>query len=273
VDSQKWEVALHRHAAYVPERKILIAPDPASSRELNQVCCRKKLERAGLPEKLASAYAQAATTVQELYQLDRAARLLEAFADEQVLPHVAVSLVRRALDEGAGTENGIRLLDYCEIAIDVGRQKKNSRQNVRNLPGLLVKVARDPHAAPKIISQESIEASCAAYRQREAAVLAQQRLAEQKGLLSEFEQFREDAARAIFDDLPEPSKTALRKEKVAVLKQQGRLDKLDVAAREQEVDELICNDIARKQVPPFEKWYARKRARQAVLPFVAEAAS
>jgi hypothetical protein len=267
VDSQKWEITLHRHASYVPERKVLIAPDSASSRELNQVCCRKKLEKAGLPEKLAGSYTQAAVTVEELYQLDRAARLLEALTEEGVLAHVALSLIRRALDDGAGTEEGIRFLDYCEMALDICRQKKHSRQNVRNLPGLLVKIARDPTAVPKIVSQDAIDANRAVYRQREAAVLAQQRLAEQKAVLSEYEQFREHAARAIFEDLPESSRTALRREKLAVLKQQGRLDKLEAAAREQEMDELICADIARKQVPPFEKWYARKRARQAVLPF------
>ena len=40
-----------------------------------------------------------------------------------------------------------------------------------------------------------------------------------------------------------------------------------VKAREQEIDNLICHDIARREVPPFEKWYIRRRAQQAVLPF------
>ena len=37
--------------------------------------------------------------------------------------------------------------------------------------------------------------------------------------------------------------------------------------REREADGLILNDLARSEVPPFDKWYLRRRAQQAVLPF------
>ena len=83
----------------------------------------------------------------------------------------------------------------------------------------------------------------------------------------EYERFREDTARAIYDDMPEATRAALRREKTEWLKQQPRFDKIDTKARDTEVQDLICHDIARREVPPFEKWYMRRRARQALLQF------
>ena len=37
--------------------------------------------------------------------------------------------------------------------------------------------------------------------------------------------------------------------------------------REREVTELILQDLAKTEVPPYSKWLLRKRAGQAVLPF------
>jgi hypothetical protein len=37
--------------------------------------------------------------------------------------------------------------------------------------------------------------------------------------------------------------------------------------REREVTELILQDLAKSDVPPYSKWLLRKRAGQAVLPF------
>jgi hypothetical protein len=42
---------------------------------------------------------------------------------------------------------------------------------------------------------------------------------------------------------------------------------MDVKTREREVEDLVCLEIARREVPPFEKWYMRRRARQALLQF------
>ena len=39
--------------------------------------------------------------------------------------------------------------------------------------------------------------------------------------------------------------------------------------RDREVTELILQDLARNDVPPYSKWLLRKRAGQAVLPFAA----
>jgi len=95
----------------------------------------------------------------------------------------------------------------------------------------------------------------------------QQELAEQRALVMEYDQYREQTAKTIFEELPEAVRATLRKEKADLFKQQSRYEKLEARARDQEIDDLICHEIARKEVPPFEKWYIRRRAQQAVLPF------
>ena len=60
VEAERWEIALRRHRNYVPERKMLLSPDPDGTRELNQVYCMKRLEKASVPEKLAQRYCEAA---------------------------------------------------------------------------------------------------------------------------------------------------------------------------------------------------------------------
>ena len=82
----------------------------------------------------------------------------------------------------------------------------------------------------------------------------------------EYERFREEFSRSLFRELPERAKQSLRKEKEDMLREQGRLQRLDARTREEEIDNLICHDIARRETPPFEKWHMRRQARQAVLP-------
>jgi len=45
------------------------------------------------------------------------------------------------------------------------------------------------------------------------------------------------------------------------------LEKMAPEVRDREVTELILQDLARNDVPPYSKWLLRKRAGQAVLPF------
>ena len=110
--------------------------------------------------------------------LERAARLLAALAEHEVLPHVAVSLISKALDESR--EQSRELLDWCEIAIEVCRQKRASGQKLRNPAGLLIKIARDPESRARLVPKD-LEA---AYRHRfsvhEQSVLGQEREAEQR---------------------------------------------------------------------------------------------
>ena len=103
VSAEEWSLALRRHPAYVPENRVLLTNGPESCSDMRRLNCEKALERAGLPAKLSARFTAAANEPQQFYLLDRAARLLEALKAEQVLPHVAVSVIRRALE---ASENG-----------------------------------------------------------------------------------------------------------------------------------------------------------------------
>jgi hypothetical protein len=271
VESERWEIALRRHKSYVPERKVLLSPDPAGSRELNRACSQSKLERAGFSEKIARQYTQQADSAGEFYQFERAARLLQGLVEDGVLPHVAQGIVRRALEAGvAGQEGGVGLLDTIEIALDTCREKKHSGQSVKNPAGLIVKLIRDQEGEQKLIHEDSIERARQAFRQREKAILTQLELEEQRALVIEYERYCEETARILYDEMPEGVKMSLRREKTDWLKQQPRYDKIDAKAREREVEDLVCQEIAKREVPPFEKWYMRRRARQALLQFEPE---
>jgi hypothetical protein len=264
VEAERWEIALRRHRSYVPERKILLSPEPIESRELNQAYCLKRLEKASVPERSAQRYVEAAQTKAEFYQLERAARLLEGLTDQGVVTHVGLGIIRGALDAGVTTEDALLALDVCEIALDMCLQKKTAGQNMKNPAGLLVKLIKDPQ---RMIGDEVIHSARKAFRQKEQALFAQQELAEQRALVMEYEQYRDDMARALFEELTDSARANLRREKADVFKQQSRYEKLETRMREQEIDDLICQDLARREVPPFEKWYIRRRAQQAVLPF------
>jgi hypothetical protein len=267
VESDRWEIALRRHKNYVPERKILLSSDAAGSRELNRTCAQSKLEKAGFGEKLARQFTADAETAREFYQLNRAAQILHALVEEGMLPHVAQGIVRRALETGVSTDEGIQALETCELALDTCRKKKHSGQSVKNPAGLIVKLIRDQESDRKLVSEEMIHQARHAYRQRESAALAQVELEEQRSLVIEYERYREEMARVLYDEMADAGRAALRREKAEWLKQQPRYDKIDANAREREIEDLICQEIARREVPPFEKWYMRRRARQALLQF------
>ena len=267
VDSDRWEIALRRHNNYVPERKMLLAGDVGGSRELNRVCAQSKLEKAGFPEKLAFRFVETAETHGDFYQLDRATRLLQAFMDEGVLSHVAQSIFRRALEAGVTAEEGIHALDTFEIALDTCRKKKQSSQAVSNPAGLIIKLIRDQESVQKLISGDTIEQARRAFRQREKAALAQLELEEQRAVVIEYERYREETARTLYDEMTEAARANLRREKTEWLKQQPRFDKIDAATRDREIRELMCQEIARREVPAVRKWYMRRRARQALLEF------
>lgn len=267
VDSERWEIALRRHKSYVPERKMLLSPDPVGTRDLNRACTQTKLEKAGFSDKLARRFAETAESHLDFYQLDRSARLLQEFIDEGVLPHVAQSILRRALEAGIGTEEGLCALDTFEIALDTCRRKKHSSQHVSNPAGLIVKLIRDQESDRKLISTEAIDQARNAFRKREKAALAQLELEEQRSVIMEYERYREETARSLYEEMPDAARGNLRREKTEWLKQQPRFDKIDAKAREREVEDLICQELARREVPPFEKWYMRRRARQALLEF------
>jgi hypothetical protein len=272
VNSDTWDLALHRHNSYVPERKTLLLHDEAASVELSRVWCQKALERCGFSERAAASYCENARQKIDLYQLERGSRLAEAFLAEGVSAPVALSVIRRAFDAGLGSEATTDMLDWCEIAVEICRRKCESGQNVKNPAGLLVRIARDAEGRERIVTNDMATAAKARFRQREQAILMQQQQAEHRALMLEYEQFREQLGIKLFEQLPEPKRQAIRKEKTEMLRQQDRLDRMDTSTREMEIDNLIRHDLVRREAPPFEKWYLRKQARQAVLPFSSETA-
>lgn len=271
VSAERWELALSRHPAYVPGNKELLKQVSGECPTMNQARCERMLERAGFSTAMAERYSGMAHTRLELYAVERAARLLEGLKAEQVLPHVALSLVRKALDAGADTA-GQETLDWCEIGLELCRKKKDAGQQLKNPAGLIVKLVKDVDTRDRLVGRDGAENWIRRFRQREENWLRQEAENEQRSLVAEYERFRDQVARKALDDLPEERRRVLRREKASLLKQQDRFDRLGSEARDRELDELILRDLADSEAPPYEKWYLRRRAQQAMLPFDSAAA-
>lgn len=274
VNSDEWRIALQRHPAYVPERKRLLIEGAAESFEVCRASCQNQLERAGIPARAAEEYASGASRRLDFYLLERAATLLQQMHEEEVLPHVALSVVRRALDLGVASPEGRDILDWCEIAIQVCRHKKQAGQPLRNAAGLIIKIVRDPEMRRRLVSESAEAQYKKRFRQLEEAVARRQEEAEERSQILEYEQFRRRLGATLFQELPEAARQAFRKEKSELLRQQERFERIPPQLRQQEIDELIMQDLARKEAPPFENWRLRKRAQQIALPLApaAEAA-
>ncbi len=269
ISPEDWKIALHRHPGYMPESKtLLMAPDGAP--DLKRGYCGKLLERAGLSAQVSARYAGASETKAHFYALERAARLLESMRDEEVLPHVAISMIRKALDTDPTQGDGRELLDWCEIAFELCRERKRGSQSLRNPAGFIMKIIKDVEGRRRFVSEDQEASYKKRFRQREDAALRQEQEAEERTLILEYERFRQTVAAQAFADLSDDERNALRKSKVEILKQQDRYERMPAGVREREADELILNELARSEVPPFDKWYLRRRAQQAVLPFDTE---
>lgn len=267
VSQDRWEIALHQHPAHVPERKALLNGEVTGSFELNRTHAQRLLEKAGLPVKAAEKYAADAENRLQIFALERAARLLDSLLDEEVLPHVAMSVIRKSLDAGASTDEGREVLDWTEIAIDTCRAKKKAGQNLKNGAGLVIKIIRDPETRARLVSAEAEKIAKTRFRQIEAAILRQENEAEQRILVVEYERFRQERAQQIFNELSEAKRNAFRREQADMLRQQDRFERLPQVLQQREIDALVLQDIARREAPPFDRWVLRKRVRQAVLPF------
>jgi len=268
ISAEDWRIAMHRHPSYVPERKSLMLQSTTCP-ELSRAHGQSILEKAGFGYKQATGWTEAAETPEQLYALERAAQLVLAMKKEGVLPHVAVSYVARALEMGASTGEGQDLLDWCEMALDICRQKQRSGQSLKNAAGLVVKIVKDPAARRRFLDEHQEAAAKERYRQRERSILRQNQEVEERALILEYEQFRQATAQDLFEQLSDSSRQALTREKSEWLRREGRLDKMMPDVRDREVTELILQDLARNDVPPYSKWLLRKRAGQAVLPFAA----
>jgi hypothetical protein len=266
ISAEDWRIAMHRHPSYVPERKSLMLQSTTCP-ELSRAHCQSALEKAGFAYKQTTGWSAAAETPEQLYALERAAQLVLAMKQEGVLPHVANSYVSRALDMGAGIGEGRELLDWCEMALDICRQKQRSGQSLKNAAGLVIKIVKDPASRRRFLDEHMENAAKERYRQRERSVLRQNQEVEERALILEYEQFRRITAQELFEQLSDSSKQALSKEKSDLLRREGRLERMAPELRDREVSELILQDLARSDVPPYSKWLLRKRAGQAVLPF------
>ncbi len=267
VSSEDWTIALRRHASYVPESKNLLSQVASGAPELTRTHVERALEKAGLPAKLSAQLSAAARNRSEFYFLLRAANVLEAMKEHDVLPHVAASMIRRALDAGIGTKEAKSALDRCEIAVEVCRQKKAAGQVLRNSGGFLTKIIKDDAAWRRAVPEELEQHLRARFEQRDASALRQEEEAEQRGFIVEYEKFRYELALALFQDMTEDRKRVLRREQYELLKQQERFDRMSPEARDAEADAAIIQELARREAPPFEKWFMRRKAEQAVLPF------
>ena len=159
------------------------------------------------------------------------------------------------------------LLDWCEIAIQVCRQKRRAGQNLRNSAGLLVKILKDPAMRSRIVSRELETALKQTYRRQQEMAERQDREQVERSLILEYEQSRMNIAEVLLQEMPDVKKALLRKQKAEVLRQQDRFQRIPPEIQEREIDAAILQDLAKKEAPPYEKWHLRKQAQQAVLAF------
>jgi hypothetical protein len=271
VSGEEWKIALHRHPSYVPATQTLMLESPAGAPELQRAQLVKLLEKAGFTVKHIAAILPETPAKSDFYAVHRAVRLLEGMKEHDVLPHVAMSLIRRALElrtaDAANPDAGRDLLDTIEIAIDVCRQKRESGQKLRNAAGLLVSFIKDESARRRLFTEDQETAAKSRYRQREAGSMRQEQQAEERFLILEYEAFRQELARQVWSDLSDEKRKTLSKQKLELLREQERFKRLPEDVRQQEAEELILQDLARSEAPPFDRWHLRYRAQQAILPF------
>jgi RecA-family ATPase len=105
------------------------------------------------------------------------------------------------------------------------------------------------------------------YRSQEQAMERQQKEDQERSLVIEYEQFRMQLAETVFQEMPDAQTALLRRQKIELLRQQDRFQRIAPDMQEREIDAVIFQDIARKEAPPYEKWRLRKQAQQAVLAF------
>jgi hypothetical protein len=267
VSSEDWRIALHKHAAYVSERKTVQMHSGLTDPDERRANCQEQLQRGGITAKAAAAFCQAASGATDFYGLERCGHVLNAMLEEEVLPHVAVSIVRSALEMGATSLEGGDLLDWCEIAIHICRQKRRTGQNLRNGAGLIVKIVKDPAARSRIVSPELETVLKQTYRRQQEMAERQDREQMERSLILEYEQSRMNIAEMLFQEMPDIKKALLRKQKAETLRQQDRFQRIPADIQEREIDAAVLQELAKKEAPPYEKWRLRKQAQQAVLAF------
>ena len=177
------------------------------------------------------------------------------------------ALFGMALDLGPSTAEGIDLLDWCEIAVHVCRQKKRAGQALRNSAGLMVKIIKDQETRKRVVSSDLEITLKSTFRRQQEIAEQQDKEDQERSLILEYETSRTSLAETLFQEMPDLKKAVLRKQKGEVLRQQERFGRISAEVQEHEIDLAIIQDIARKEAPPYEKWRLRKQAQQAMLGF------
>ncbi len=264
VSSADWTIALHRHPEYVSARKTLLSSEPVpGAREMQRDNVAKTLEKYGFPATEAAELGERCLNDRKaFYRIERATRILDALQSNGVMQYVAVGLIRTAL-QSSDTD----LLDWCEISVEVCRQKQEGGQKLRNAGGFIVKLIKDPESRRKSVSEGAEVSWKERFRQRMELAIQQEEESIRRSEIQDYERFRHEEAGRIFTEMPDERRKALKREKMEILKQQGRFERMAPEAREAEVDNLVLLDLAKTETPPYEKWYMRKRVQQTLLPF------
>lgn len=265
VSKTEWRLAIRCHANYIPERRRLLNASAVTDPEMRRERCRQLLEKAGLGPGVAADACAAANEREEFYSLERTAHLMARMIDDEVMPHVAQAIVRRALDAGVGTVEGRGMLDWMEIAVNVCAQKRRSQQKMRNGAGLIVKLIRDEEARQRLVTPEQEQSMKDGFRRREMAALRQHEEAEERVLIFEYEQYRENEGRRLFEAMNEERRSALVHQRMAALRQQERAQRLNEPQQRAEAEAQVMAELIKESVPSFEKWRMRRMARQAIL--------
>jgi signal recognition particle subunit SEC65 len=262
VDSKAWRIAMTRHPSYIPERKRLMDVNLAPSHDpiAHRAYCQTRLEEAGLTPQTCKPVTDSARTSEEFYQLERAANILQAMQVEGVALHVALSLTAKAV-QSPSVGDLRTALDRLEIAIDVCRDKKASRQSLANPAGLIVKIAKDEIAQKNLVHRDVERSLLNRYRRREEAALRQWRDEEARSLVVEYEEFRWKTAEQFYRELPEDRRNALKAEK----RNSSPSSRSANAAQQHELENSIIKDMEREHVPPFERWLLRQRVQRTMF--------
>lgn len=269
VSKADWRIAIRRHRNYIPERQVLLSqPVPRNLGERREQC-RQMLQQAGLEEETIGVVCEKTSASIENYDgLERAARLLAHLIHEEVLPHVAAQLIGEILQSGTEYEQWRESLDWLEIGVLICEQKRRRGRPLRNGAGLIVKLARDTEARSRLVGTTAARGWQSAFRNREEALARQHAENEERFLLADYEQFREEQARQIMAALPEETQTQLRNQKRQQSGMQDWLTKLNAQQQREEIERAVLADIARQHLPRYEKWRLRRAAQQVLLPFL-----
>ena len=267
VSTADWELGLRRHPNYMPQSAALFEETVVLSSDGRRQQSAKLLEASSLAKHVWQQALEAASSSIEFNALERAAVLMDSLQQESVTAQVASDIMAASIEgtphrEGPGRD----LLDLCEIALEVCRQKRSAGQKLRNGAGLIVKLIRDPQARRRALSESAEQAMRDRFRRREEIALEEHE-ALQRSRILEYEAYCEDLARRLWRGMPEEERKILRSTTTDALKADGRYERIAPHLREQAVEDRIIADLARKEPPPFERWAMRQTVQQAVLPF------